>query len=99
MKLTKEDILKLAKLSRLRLTDQEVEQYQVELSQILDYVKQLDGVNVDGLKPTYQVTGLTSQNENATREDEVKEQVSKDELLKNVPATQEGHIKVKRMIG
>lgn len=99
MKLTKEDVLKLAKLSRLKLSDQEVEQYQNELSEILDYVAQLDSVDVDGLKPTYQVTGLTSQDENATRDDVVSEQVSHDELMKNVPAAEDGHIKVKRMIG
>jgi aspartyl-tRNA(Asn)/glutamyl-tRNA(Gln) amidotransferase subunit C len=99
MKLTKEDVLKLAKLTRLKLSDQEVEQLQNELSKILDYVAQLDSVDVNGLKPTYQVTGLTSEDENATREDVISDQVSQTELLKNVPKTEKGHIKVKRMIG
>lgn len=99
MKLTRDDILKLARLSRLQLTEEEISRYQSELSAILDYVAQLEGVDVAGLQPTYQVTGLTSQDENATREDEVLPQVSQGELLKNVPKTEEGHIKVKRMIG
>ena len=38
MKLSKDDILKLAKLSRLQLDDDETEQYQSEISAILDYV-------------------------------------------------------------
>ena len=99
MKLTKEEVIKLAKLSRLKLSDREVERFQNELSSILNYVKQLDSVNVNGLKPTYQVTGLTSQNNNATRDDEVCEQVTHDELMKNVPSVEDGYIKVKRMIG
>lgn len=99
MKLSRDDILKLAKLSRLTLTEEEITQYQKELSEILGYVEQLDSVNVDGLSPTYQVTGLTSQEPNAAREDEVKEQVTQPELLKNVPQTEKGLIKVQRMIG
>lgn len=99
MKLTREDILKLAKLSRLTLSDDEIAKYQKELSEILAYVEQLESVDVSGLKPTYQVTGLTSQDENATRADEVTDQVSQPNLLKNVPQTEAGQIKVKRMIG
>ncbi len=99
MKLSKQDILKLAKLNKLKISEKEIEQYQTELSSILDYITQLNDVDVTGLKPTYQVTGLTSQDENTTREDNVLEQISRSELLKNVPVTEDGHIKVKRMIG
>jgi len=83
-KLSTEDVLKLARLSRLRLSGEEVERFRSELSEILNYVEKLDEVNVDGLEPTYQVTGLT----NVTRPDEIKEYAaSPDELLKNAPAT------------
>lgn len=99
MKLSRDDILKLAKLGRLKLSEEEVLQYQKELSAILDYVEQLDAAEVGGLKPTYQVTGLTSENENATRKDELTEQIKQSELFKNVPAMEDDHIKVKRMIG
>ncbi len=99
MKLTRDDILKLARLSRLKLSEEEITQYQTDLSAILEYVAQLEEVNVAGLPPTYQVTGLTSQDENATREDEITLQVGQTELLKNVPKTEDGQIKVKRMIG
>lgn len=98
MKLSKEDVLKLAKLSRLQLSDQDVERFQNEISAILEYVAQLDSVDVRGVDPTYQVTGLTSQDENATRDDVVTGQVSQEELLKNVPKTEAGQIKVSRMI-
>lgn len=98
MKLSREDILKLARLSRLRLTEAEITKYQKELTAILEYVKQLDTVDTDGLTPTYQVTGLTSADDNSTREDIVTDQVDRELLLKNVPNVQDGQIKVKRMI-
>jgi aspartyl-tRNA(Asn)/glutamyl-tRNA(Gln) amidotransferase subunit C len=95
-KLTREDVLKLARLARLDLSDSEVEEFAGELSEILQYVEQLQSIDVGTLKPTNQVTGLT----NVTREDEVKAYgYEPAELLKNVPQVQDGQIKVKRMIG
>jgi aspartyl-tRNA(Asn)/glutamyl-tRNA(Gln) amidotransferase subunit C len=95
-KLTREDVLKLARLARLDLTEDEIKEFSAELSDILQYVEQLQNVDVEGLKPTNQVTGLT----NVTREDEIKDYGYKtDDLLSNVPE-QKGHqIKVKRMLG
>lgn len=89
----------MTKLSRLKLSDAEVEQYQGELTAILNYVKQLEDVDTTGLEPTYQVTGLSSQDNNATREDVITDQVSHDELMKNVPDSEGRLIKVKRMVG
>lgn len=95
-KLSREDILKLAQLARLELTEAEIEEYTEELSAILQYVEQLNDVDVAGLAPTHQVTGLTD----VTREDEIKDYgYQPADLLKNVPAVQDGQIKVKRMIG
>ena len=94
--LTREDVLKLARLARLDLSDEEVESYRKELSAILDYVAQLDKADVAGLEPTTQVTGL----KNVTREDQVVDYgVSPEDLLRLVPKTQDGQIKVNRMIG
>jgi aspartyl-tRNA(Asn)/glutamyl-tRNA(Gln) amidotransferase subunit C len=93
--LSRDDILKLARLARLDLSEGEVAEYQAELSEILQYVDLLQGVDVDDLAPTNQVTGLT----NVTRADVVVDygyQVS--DLLANVPAVENDHIKVKRMI-
>ncbi|HWT55793.1 MAG TPA: Asp-tRNA(Asn)/Glu-tRNA(Gln) amidotransferase subunit GatC [Candidatus Microsaccharimonas sp.] len=96
--LSRDDVLKLARLARLRLSDDEVAQYQDELTEILKYVEQLDSVDVAGLEPTSQVTGLT----NVTRADqEVNYGYEALELLKNVPhdRVEDDLIKVKRMIG
>lgn len=88
--------MKLARLARLDLTDDEIEKYRAELSSILQYVEQLQSVDITDLKPTNQVTGLV----NVMRDDEVKNYgYAPDDLFKNVPAMQERQIKVKRMIG
>jgi aspartyl-tRNA(Asn)/glutamyl-tRNA(Gln) amidotransferase subunit C len=94
-KLSREDVLKLARLAKLELSDKEIEQYRTELSEILAYVEQLQKVDVRGLKPTTQVTGL----KNVMRPDVVKDyQTTPDDLLKNVPARLGNYIKVKRVL-
>jgi aspartyl-tRNA(Asn)/glutamyl-tRNA(Gln) amidotransferase subunit C len=95
-KLTREDVLKLASLARISLSDDEVEEFSEELSAILGYVEQLSTVDVSGLKPTNQVTGLT----NVMRADEVIDYGYKPaDLLKNVPKVKGDQLQVKRMIG
>ena len=94
--LTRDDVLKLARLARLTITEEEIEKYRTELSEILRYVEQLSNADVSGLEPTSQVTGL----KNVMRDDEVVDYgVTPDDLLHGVPQTQDRYIKVKRMIG
>ncbi|HJQ08485.1 MAG TPA: Asp-tRNA(Asn)/Glu-tRNA(Gln) amidotransferase subunit GatC [Candidatus Saccharimonadales bacterium] len=93
--LTREDVLNLARLARLELTDDEVEKYTGELSSILQYVEQIQNTDVTGLEPTNQVTGLTS----VMREDIVADYgVMPNELLRAAPQTEDRQVKVKRMI-
>lgn len=88
--------MKLASLARISLSDDEVSEFSEELSAILQYVEMLDGVDVEGLQPTNQVTGLT----NVMRDDEVIDYgYAPQDLLKNVPKTEANQLKVKRMIG
>jgi aspartyl-tRNA(Asn)/glutamyl-tRNA(Gln) amidotransferase subunit C len=94
--LSRGDVIKLADLARLELSEEEIERYIKELSAILEYVEQLKDVAVDGLKPTNQVSGL----KNVWREDKIIDYGYKpEELLKNVPTVQVGYLKVKRMVG
>lgn len=94
-KLTREDVLKLARLSRLHLTDEEIVRFQKEVGAILDYVEMLQAVDLDKIEPTYQVTGL----ESVTRPDEIVDYgMNQKQLLKNAPKTEGGHIKVRRML-
>lgn len=94
-KLSREDVLKLARLSRLKLSDDEIHRLQTELSEILTYVEQLDKVDVSGFEPTYQVTGLV----NVMRPDEPQDyQAKPDQLLAGAPATTDHQFKVKRVL-
>jgi len=94
-KLSRDDVLKLAGLSRLKLTDEEIERFREELSSILEYVEVLNSADTEGLEPTYQITGL----KNVTRADEIANYgYQPDELLKNAPAVQDGQFKVKRVL-
>lgn len=94
-RLTKEEVLKLAALSRLKLTNEEVERFQTELTDILDYVAELDKVDTSGLEPTYQVTGL----KNVTRSDTLKDYQAKPaDILALAPDTQDGSYKVKKVL-
>ena len=92
---TDAEIRKLAKLSKLKLTEDEIIKFKDELSHILSFVEILKDVDVSGLEPTSQVTGLAD----VFRDDEeVDYKIKASELLKNVPEVEDGQIKVKRMI-
>lgn len=96
MQLSKEQIQHIAKLARLELTEEELNKYGKQLSGILNYIDQLQEVDVAGVEPTAQVTGL----ENVLRDDEVCEW-NKDEVeiaLKDAPELEGRQIKVKRVI-
>lgn len=95
-KLTRDDILKLAHLARIDISPDEIDSYVRELDEIIQYVEMLDSVDVSGLQPTNQVTGLV----NIMRPDEEATfgYCPKD-LLRNAPAVEQEQLKVKRMIG
>lgn len=94
-KLSRDDVLKLAQLSRLDLTDDEIDEFTGEISEILQYVEMLQDADVVGLEPTSQVTGLT----NVTRTDDVIDYgYTPKELLKNLPEQQDGQIKVRKVL-
>ena len=67
MKLSKEEVQNVANLARIELTQEEVEKFSNQLSEVLTYVEQLQGVNTEGIEETAQVTGL----ENVLREDKI----------------------------
>jgi len=89
------DIQKIAQLSGLYLTEAELEKYQGEFEEILGYVRQLDDVDVTGLEPTYQVTGL----KNITRPDQIIDYgLSRQQLLANAHRQRDGSIEVPKVL-
>jgi len=84
--LNKQEVLAVAKLADLELTDAEVEKFSTQLSDVLDMFKKIDDIDLKDVEETSQITGLG----NISRNDEIKcEQdltcCTADELLFNVP--------------
>lgn len=96
MKLKKEQIEHIANLARLDLTEKELEVYGDQLSNVLNYIEQLQEVDVDGVLPTAQVTGK----ENVLREDVIEDWNSGEieEALKQAPEIEDGQVKVRRVL-
>lgn len=93
--LSQEDVKHIAKLARLKLTDEEISKFSGQLSDILKYVEQLEEVNTDGVEETSQVTGL----KNVTQSDEIEKKCSGDDLLLCSPLPKERkQIRVKSVI-
>ena len=94
-KITKDEIIALAKLTKLSLNDKEIEQYTEEISDLLKYFEQLDKLDLEGVEPTISV-GVT---QTVSRPDTVSKQVvSPKDLRAILPSKQDNYIKVKRMI-
>ena len=96
MKLEKKDIQHIANLARLELSDQELDAYGTQLSNVLGYIDQLKEVDTSDEEPTAQVTGL----ENVFREDEVEDWDSQEilEALREAPELEDRFIKTKRVL-
>lgn len=81
MSLKPEDVVKVADLARLELTQDEIKQYQSQLSSILEYVKVLDELTLDDVLPTSHAVAQ----ENVWREDVTEPCLPIDEVLLNAP--------------
>lgn len=94
MAISAEEVIRISQLARIDLSEQEIKQFQVELSRILDYIDQLNEIDTTGVPPTAQVTGL----ENQMRPDEVTDEYDRDTMLASAIEQAEGHIKVQKAL-
>lgn len=91
MALTRADVVRVADLARLRLTDNEIDGMQAQLSRILEHVSALQAVDVTGVEPTAQVTDLV----NALRDDVNRASLDRDAAVANSADVQQGMFRVK----
>ena len=94
MSIDKKDVLKVANLARLALTDSEIELYTSQLQRILGYVEKLSELDTTGVEPTTNTVPLKT----AFREDRVKESLSREDALWNAPDEDRGCFKVPQII-
>jgi aspartyl-tRNA(Asn)/glutamyl-tRNA(Gln) amidotransferase subunit C len=90
MKLTRDEVLHIAELARLGLSEGEVERYREQLSDILSYAERLQQIDLSGISPSARVQNL----QNVLREDVVIPSFPRDAILANAPQAAEGCFKV-----
>jgi aspartyl-tRNA(Asn)/glutamyl-tRNA(Gln) amidotransferase subunit C len=86
----REQVLQVARLARLRLTDDEVERMSGELSGILEHVERISELDLDGVEPTSHVIEL----ENVLRPDEPRPSWTREEILERAPDPADGAFRV-----
>jgi len=89
MRVDKELIEKVAKNSRLKLTEKEINSLTPQIKEILDLFSEIDKAPVDKLKPSFQPLEI----KNITREDKTKPCLSQEEALQNTKHKQDGYFK------
>ncbi len=93
--ITQDEVRHIAKLTKLKLTEEEVVKFTKQLGSVLDFFGQLQEVNTDDVEETSQVTGL----QNITRPDVITVDGNEEALLNCTPHKIENHsIKIPKVI-
>ena len=94
MKLDTNTINKIAKLARIRLSEEEAKDLLKDMNSILDWVEQLNEVNTDAVEPLANISSAIL----PQRKDEAQDINSTDEILKNSPDKLEGYFAVPKVV-
>jgi aspartyl-tRNA(Asn)/glutamyl-tRNA(Gln) amidotransferase subunit C len=97
MKISRDDVLKVAALANLELTDAEVETYRGQLDDILTYIDKLNEVDTSNVEPMAQVVAATA-DDSALREDVVVRADVIAEVLSGAPDPDAPYFRVPRVI-
>ena len=90
MAITREDVLHVARLARLALTEEEIERFRAQLSAILDAVGKVQELDLEGVPPTSHPLDLV----NVWRPDEPRESWPRDDTLALAPEAEDGQYRV-----
>lgn len=94
MSLNDEAVAKIARLARLRIDREQLAPMAGELNTILDFVAQLDAVNVEGVPPMTSVVAMSLR----LRDDVVTDGGAAEKVLKNAPQSEAGFFTVPKVI-
>jgi aspartyl-tRNA(Asn)/glutamyl-tRNA(Gln) amidotransferase subunit C len=94
-RITRSEVQHVAQLARLALTDAELDALTHDLSSILDYAAAVSALDIADVPPTSHPLPLV----NVLRSDVVRPGVSRDEVLSQAPAAEDGRFRVPRILG
>lgn len=94
MQVSNEELLHIAKLSDLKINNDELESYRMNLEEILNFAEVVNNANVEGLDETIGA----NDNYNVFREDVIKEFEDRDALLENAPEKEREMFKIPKVI-
>ena len=94
-RLTREDVLHVAHLARLAVTDEEVEAFTGQLAAVLDHAADVAALDTSGVPPTAHPLPLR----NVLRDDEVRPSLDRDEVLAAAPAAEDHRFAVPPVLG
>lgn len=93
--LTEADVRQVAKLARLKLTDEEVHEYTDQLSAIMGYIAKLNELDVDGVEPMAHAMDMS----NVLREDVEQPGMPRDLALREAPEADDAFFIVPKVLG
>jgi aspartyl-tRNA(Asn)/glutamyl-tRNA(Gln) amidotransferase subunit C len=91
---TRQDVEHVARLARLALSDEELDELGTQLSKILDHAARVTALDTEGVPPTSHAIPLA----NVFRPDEPTPSLSPEEALALAPAAESGHFRVPRIL-
>jgi aspartyl-tRNA(Asn)/glutamyl-tRNA(Gln) amidotransferase subunit C len=94
MAVTLKDVDKIATLAKLKFSDTEKEKLQKDLNKILEYIDQLNELDLEGVEPLENI----NETENVLRKDEVYNWLTTEEALKNAPSKTGKFFKVPKVL-
>ncbi|MCC6960431.1 MAG: Asp-tRNA(Asn)/Glu-tRNA(Gln) amidotransferase subunit GatC [Dehalococcoidia bacterium] len=94
MALTSEEVLHIARLARIALTEDDVQRFTAQLTAIVDHFAALAAVDTEGVEPTAHPLPLS----NVMRADLVSASLSQRDALANAPLTEDGYVRVRAVL-
>ena len=94
MKISREEIIHIAKLANLNLTDAEIDKYTNDMEDILNFANTVNNVDTNGVDET-----IGTDSYNVFRKDEIIEPEDRETLLQNAPSQDEGMFRIPKVIG
>ncbi|PJA86981.1 MAG: Asp-tRNA(Asn)/Glu-tRNA(Gln) amidotransferase GatCAB subunit C [Candidatus Moranbacteria bacterium CG_4_9_14_3_um_filter_42_9] len=92
--ISKDEVKHIAGLARIGVSEKDIEKFLKDLSAVLDWVKELQEVDVSGVEPMAHITGT----ENVAREDTARDFGNKNNITKLFPEKKDGYGKVKSVL-